>query len=120
MSSTDEATRRAALTRLAIATKELIPEEKQARDAWFRVYLDGLASFHTATVVDVCRRLETTAEDGWFPKLPVLCEAMRAYVRRKMDEARPVYQLNGPALDPEKLKTFRADVALALERKRMR
>jgi hypothetical protein len=116
----DEAVRRAALTRLALATKELLPVEKSARDAWFRVYLDGLSPFHTTTVIEVCRKLETTAEDGWFPKLPVLCEACRAYVRVKTAMARPVLQIDGPALSPERVKQFKADVARAVEQKRMR
>ena len=118
--SSDEAVRRAALTRLALATKELLPERKEDRDAFFRIYLDGLADYQTHTVVAVCRNLETRAEGGWFPKLPVLCEAMRAYVRMKRDQARPVYQIQGKPLEPEKLARFKDDVAAHVRRMRMR
>jgi hypothetical protein len=118
--SSDDAVRKAAIHRLAIATKELLPENKQDRDAWFRVYLDGLSPFHTQTVIDVCRRLETTAEGGWFPKLPELCEACRAYVRMKTSLARPTYQLDGPPVSPERIAALKDEVARRLERMRMR
>lgn len=115
----DEQIRRAALTRLAVATKELLPETKEARDAFFRIYLDGLANFSTHTVTTVCHRLETTAEGGWFPKLPVLCEHMRAYVRMRQDYERPK-QLTEPPVSEEKIRNLRAAVAQRLHQMRMR
>jgi hypothetical protein len=120
MTTNDSAARRAALTRLAVATKELLPTAKEDRDAFFRIYLDGLAKFPTHAVVAVCRKLETHAEGGWFPKLPVLCEEIRAYVRVRAEQTKPVLQLNGPLLSPERLAQFRSDVAREIQRKRMR
>lgn len=120
MSTTDAAVRRAALTRLAVATKELLPENAQARDAWFKVYLEGLERFHTNTVVAVCRKLETDAPDGWFPKLPQLVEHMRTYLRVKQEQAKPVYALPEKPISAEQVRALREAVALAVQRKRMR
>lgn len=117
--TTDEQVRRAALTRLAVATKELLPETKESRDAFFRIYLDGLANFSTQSVLAVCARLETTAEGGWFPKLPVLCDHLRAYVRMKQEQQRPA-RLTEPPVSPEKLKELRAAVAQRIQKMRMR
>jgi hypothetical protein len=110
----DQAIRRAALTRLAVATKELLPTRTEGRDARFKIYLDGLDRFHTNTVVAVCRKLETEAPGGWFPKLPELVEHMRTYLRVKQSQSRPSYQLNGAPVSPEKLARPKTEVALAV------
>lgn len=84
--SHDLGTRRAALTRLAVATRERLPEEKRDRDAFFHVYLDGLDKFATSTFVEACRRLETKLD--WFPKKHELLEECRAIAQRKADARR--------------------------------
>lgn len=122
----DELSRRAAITRLANATQYAIPEngdgEQRARDAWFRMHLDALADFSTPTVVAVCRWFETHAADGWFPKLPVLCEQMRAYARMQADRRKPVLALppGDRPVDPAKWKEFRRLVDAKLARMRMK
>lgn len=116
----DETQKRLALHRLAIATNYLLPEQDRARDLWFRVYLDGLANFHPNTVTTVCRRLETQARDGWFPKLPELVEDMRAFLKRKQDEVRPSMQIQGKPVTPERIAGLRDAVNVAIQKKAMR
>lgn len=116
----DEVAKRLALHRLAIATNYLLPETDEARDLWFRVYLEGLASFSDETVVNVCRMLETRAQGGWFPKLPDLVEDMRAYVQRQRDQQKQPLQIQGKPVSAEKLAGFKAAVRAAIARKAMR
>lgn len=111
--------RRAALTRLAIATRERLPESQEDRHALFRVYLDDLDTFSTDTFVRACRRLETMT---WFPKKGELKEACQAVAQYKADNRKPSRALTDgdKPVDPSKWANFRADVDALLQKKSMR
>jgi hypothetical protein len=110
MTDQERAARRAALTRLAVATRERLPEAREDRDAFFHVYLDGLENIHTDTFVKACRQLETTLD--WFPKKHELIDACRAIARRKT-EARESQQrqlTEGRMIDPPKVEELKRRV----------
>jgi hypothetical protein len=111
--------RRAALTRLAVATRERLPDARADRDAFFHVYLDGLDTYSTDTFVRACKHLETAL--SWFPKKHELVEACQSIVRQKRDSERPVLALppGQSEIDPGKLADFRHRVRELLERKSM-
>jgi hypothetical protein len=110
----------AALTRLAIATRERLPEDKRERDAMFHIYLDGMDTYSADTFVRACKHLETAL--SWFPKKHELVEACQSILRQKRDKERPRLAL--PAgeteVDPAKLSDFRHRVRELIERKGMR
>jgi hypothetical protein len=81
------ALRKAALTRLAVATREKLPEDKRERDAYFHVYLDGMEKFSDDTFVRACKHLEVVL--SWFPKKAELIDACESIVRRKRENERP-------------------------------
>lgn len=114
------AARHAALTRLAVVTRERLPESKRERQAFFHVYLDGLEGFSTDTFVRACRRLETSLD--WFPKKHELVEACQAVVQYKRDQRKPMLALasGDTPVDPAKLANFKRDVEAAVRRKAMR
>jgi hypothetical protein len=116
----DEAERRAALTRLAVATRERLPESRTERDAFFRVYLDDTERFPTSTFTLACRRLEMSLD--WFPKKHELVEACAAVARHKADEQTPKLALpsGDKPVSEETLANFRADVAKLIKDRTMR
>lgn len=116
----EQAVFRAAITRLALATREPLPVSQEDRNALFRIYWDGVNRFSIRTIVSACRRLETTSK--WFPKVSELVETCAAIVARKRDEAKPTLALpsGDTPLDPEKLARFREDVARTIRAMRMR
>lgn len=111
MNRDDNARRIAALTRLAIATRERLPAEEKAKTAFFRIYLDDFEHFSTDTYERACRRLETSLD--WFPKKHELMEACQAVAKWKAENQKPV-RLALPSgdkpLDLDQLKNFRRDV----------
>jgi len=119
----DLATRKAALQRLAIATKERLPEHPEDRAAFYKVFLDDLDKFATETFVEACRRLETRLD--WFPKKHELYEECQLVVKHRSDE-RAQRQLgrsrllDEPQVDPAKLSDFRHRVRELLDRKAIR
>lgn len=108
--------RRAALTRLAIATRERLPESQEDRNALFRVYLDDLDRFSTDTFLRACRRLETMT---WFPKKGELAEACQAVAKYKADNAKPRLALGDgdTPVDPAKWGEFKLKVYALIKRK---
>lgn len=112
--------RRLALTRLAIATRERLPESQEDRHAFFKVYLDGTEGFSNDTFCRACRNLENSID--WFPKKHELIEACRAVLKFKLDQRKP--QLALPSGDkpiaPEKWREFQSCVQALIQRKRMR
>lgn len=120
MDTKELATRKAALTRLAVATRERLPDAREDRDALFRVYLDDTEQFTTDTFVLACRRLETSLD--WFPKKHELVDACQAVAQYKRDQRKPVLALasGDTPVDPEKLANIREMVKAAVRRKAMR
>lgn len=112
--------RRAALTRLAIATRERLPEAQEDRNALFRVYLDDLDAFSTDTFVRACRRLEGSMQ--WFPKKQELLEACQAVAKYKADNAKPRLAIGDgdTPVDPAKWGEFKAKVDQLLAKKGLR
>ena len=73
----DSEQRMAAMTRIALATREKIDR------ATFALYLEGVAGYSTATVIEACRRIEDRAQ--WFPKKSELLDECRIVAQRKAD-----------------------------------
>lgn len=117
MNPKDRAGRQAALTRLAVATREKLPDSKEDRDAFMSVFLSDLEHFSTDTFVRACRHLETVV--AWFPKKAELYDACQAIARRKQLERKPSLALppGDKPVDPEKVKQLRQHV-LSLVRKK--
>ena len=76
---TETEQRVAAMTRIALATREKIDR------ATFALYLEGVAGYSTATVIEACRRIEDRS--SWFPKKAELLEECRIVAQRKADAA---------------------------------
>lgn len=118
--ATDRDFKLAALTRLAIATRERLPEDKRERDAMFHIYLDGMDVYSVDTFVRACKHLEVA--QSWFPKKHELVEACQSIVKQKRDADRPRLAL--PAgqseVNPAKLADFRHRVRELIQRKAMR
>jgi hypothetical protein len=109
--------RKAALTRLAMAVRERLPEDKQARDAFFSIYLSGkLLDFSTDTFVKACARLEDAID--WFPKKHDLVEACEAVARYKAD-SRPKLPEHKNELTPEQWQDIRDRLQAMKQRKAM-
>ena len=116
---TDVSRRKAALTRLAVAMRERLPETKSERDAYFHVYLDGLERFSTDTFERACRRLETSMT--WFPKKAELYEACVTVAKYMVERGKPRLALTDgdKPVSPERWSRFRQDVDALVQRKRM-
>jgi hypothetical protein len=113
----DRNVRKAALARLAVATREHLPEDKRERDAFYHVYLDGLEKFSTDTFVKACLRLETAL--NWFPKKHELLEACQSIVRRKVEDREAQRRL--PEARPQvDLTDFRKRVETFAAERRMK
>lgn len=119
MTPKDRAVRQAALTRLAVATRERLPETREDREAFFSVYLSDLEGYSAETFVRACRHLETAV--SWFPKKHELAEACRSIARQQADARKPSLALlpGDRPVDPEKLMRFKEAVAEAIASKAM-
>lgn len=127
MTRDDEVKRLAAITRLAIAVGFTIPgadthEERQARDAFFAIYLfdKEFEAYSTDTFVRACRKLENTFD--WFPKKHQLLEACRGVLAENASRQGPPRLALPPGDKPiseEKLKNFLADVKAAVRKRAM-
>jgi hypothetical protein len=120
MTTQDEAIRRAALTRLAVAVRERLPEHKDDRAAFFRVFLDDHEKFPTRVFVEACRRLETKLE--WFPKKAELYDECGLVARQQAEqhEAQQRRTALPPPASPERHAQFLAQLKALTRTKRMR
>lgn len=120
MTPASTAVRKAALNRLAVATRERLPERAEDRDALFRVYLDDLGGFSDDTFVRACRRLETAV--SWFPKKAELYDTCASVAKQKADGQRPRLALPSGVKEAsaEQLADIRQRVRRAVSEKTMR
>jgi len=92
---------------LAIAVRERLPEHKDDRAAFFKVFLDDHEKFDTRTFVEACRRLETKSD--WFPKKAELfseCVSVARAKHEQMEAAHRARYLPPEPVDPDKLAAF--------------
>lgn len=104
----------AALTRLALATREKLDR------AAYVVFVDATATVPIDVFEAACRRLE--AGSAWFPRVHELLEECRAVVRYRDSQRRPLRALaaGDVPITEAHLAELRARVAEAVERRRMR
>lgn len=105
--------RMAALTKLAIRTREKVEKET------YVVYVEDTAHFPTQVVEIACQRLGTM--QSWFPKSHELIEDCRAVAKHQAEQSEAKarrLQLPEPA-NPERLQKFLDDVKAEVRRKAM-
>jgi len=90
----------AALTRLALATREKVDRET------YVLYLEAVSRYSVSVVSEACRRLEDTAR--WFPKKAELMEecALVAARHQERQEERARALLMPPEPSPERKQEF--------------
>lgn len=113
MTPEDKRLRLAALTRLALATRE------KAEPQVFQVYLEALSGWSADTLTEACRRLQTSAT--WFPKVAEISEACTtvANERHQRDEQRRLSAHLPDPISPERHAEIMAQFRAVLKRKVM-
>lgn len=106
--------RMAALTKLAIRTREKVERET------FVVYVEDTAMFDTAIVELACHRIGTS--QTWFPKVNELIEECKAVAKQRQEqrESEQRKQLPPAPISPEKWAEIQARFRDVLRRKAMR